>query len=222
MAFPQIIRRYGRPLLFAVVAATTVGIGGCSPSRSHARPIHAYVGIDTSAGTRSRLGAFAALAARLGSGRLEPGRDHLTLFTICDSTREFSDGPAPESQPVLEQTIVQAVKIPPAHSATLPALFWSEVARRVSADATSRVIIVLLSDGDNDEITAESRSAIQAAGRRLAACANVVSVAVIGVNPENRAYLRACFAPLGDRFLLQGPTEMDTDAVLRHLENGPH
>jgi hypothetical protein len=216
------VGRFKSALAAAAIVGLIVTLMGCSRTPGPLSRVHAYVGIDTSSGTRPRLAAFAALAARLAGGRLEPDRDQLTLLTVCDTTREFSDGPAPESQTVIQQTIVRAVQTPPAHRGTRPALFWSEVARRVDAETASRVVVVLLSDGDNDDMTPDSRAAIRAAAKRLAASDHVAAVAVIGVNPENRACLRDCFAPLGDRFWLQGPTEMDIDAVLCRIDNGSH
>ena len=213
------VRNLARWVKFVMAAAASACLVGCTGETTRSLPVHVYIGIDTSGGTRGRLGAFAAMAARLGGGRLQPGRDRVTLFTVCDSTQEFSDGPAPDSQAGLEQTIVRAVKTPPTRPGTRPAAFWSQVARRAEADGGARVAVVLLSDGDNDDTTPAARSEILAAGKRLASNNRVALVAVVAVNPENRDCLRKCFGPLGDRFVLQGPTEMDVDAVLHRLQD---
>jgi len=199
------------------VAALTLLAGGCghpplpASGAGGGRPCHLYAGLDTSASWRPYLGVSATLCARQAL-RLEPKHDALTLYRLDSSTREFSDGPAPESGDRLQRTIVSEAASVSSTRGTFPARFWAAVTRRAEGDAGT-VVIEIFSDGDNDDLTAQSSSAIKAAAHRLARNPRVAGVWVFGAQPRNWATLRAEFAPLGDRFHLCSPTEMTLDRV---------
>lgn len=199
------------------MAALTLLAGGCGHPASPAsgagggRPCHLYAGLDTSASWRPYLGVSATLCARQAL-RLDPDHDTLTLFRLDSSTREFSDGPAPESGDRLQRTIVSEAASVSGTRGTFPARFWKIVAGRAEGD-TSTVVIETFSDGDNDDLTAPSSSAIKAAARQLAQNPHVAGVWVFGAQPRNWETLREEFAPLGDRFHLCSPTEMTLDRV---------
>ncbi len=172
---------------------------------------HLYAGLDTSSSWRPYLGVSASLCARQAL-RLDPDHDALTLYRLDSSTREFSDGPAPESGDRLQRTIVSEAASVSGTRGTFPARFWTAVAGRAEGDAGT-VVIEIFSDGDNDDLTVRSSSAIEAAAHRLARNPHVVGVWVFGAEPRNWAALRGEFAPLGERFHLCSPTEMTLDRV---------
>lgn len=192
--------------------------GGCgtAPPPPSVPARHLYVGLDTSASFRPCLGLAATLCARQAL-RLDPDRDRLTLYRLDSSTREFSDGPPPESGERLQRTIIAEVQGESATRGTFPARFWQAVAGRVQGDAAP-VVIEIFSDGDNDDQTQQAADAIRRAARALAADPHVESVSVLGAAPRNWATLRAEFAPLGDRFHLCGPTELTMDRMDRALD----
>lgn len=182
---------------------------------------HVYLGLDTSASWRSCLGVSATLCARTAL-RLDPNHgDRLTLYRLDSSAREFCDGPAPESGDRLQRTIITEVQSVSQTRGTFPARFWTAVAERAQADASSvaigSVAIGCFSDGDNDDQTAAAQTEIRRAARRLAANPRVVSISIWGAAPRNWAALRAEFAPLGDRFHLCPPPEMTLDRVAHDL-----
>lgn len=208
----KIAGKGGAALLAALALA-----GGCGTPPPPSVPArHLYVGLDTSASFRPCLGLAATLCARQAL-RLDPDRDRLTLYRLDSSTREFSDGPAPESGERLQRTIIAEVQSVSSTRGTFPARFWTAVAARVPGDAAP-VAIEIFSDGDNDDQSRQAADAIRRAARALAADPHVESVSVLGAAPRNWATLRAEFAPLGDRFHLCGPTELTMDQMDRALD----
>lgn len=195
----------------ALGAALALLAGGCGrPASTAGAGRHVYAGLDTSASWRPFLGMSATLCARQALG-LDP-RDRLTLYRLDSSTREFSDGPAPESGDRLQRTIVSEAGAVSGTPGTFPARFWTAAAERAEGDA-GPVLVEIFSDGDNDDESAQSASAMRAAARRLASNPHVAGVWVFGAEPRNWAALRSEFAPLGDRFHLCSPPEMTADRV---------
>jgi hypothetical protein len=181
-----------------------------------ARARHVFFGIDASRGARRHLGGYAVTAANVAEV-LHPGEDALTLFRMDRETREFSDGDgACGSAEATMATIQREVKAVSPADGTLPEKFWRTVAAR-AADATAShedVVIVLASDGDNDDQRAASKQAIRAAAVSLARNLHVRAVILCGVEASNRAYLRDCFDRFGARRLfLLGPSESDPGRV---------
>ena len=211
----------GTGLLAALALANGCGQSPVQPGAPGDRGAagrHLYVGLDSSGSWRPYLGVSATLCARQAL-RLDPDHDHLTLYRMDSSTQEFSDGPAPESGDRLQRTIVSEVQGLSATDGTFPAHFWTTVADRADAD-TGPVVIETFSDGDNDDQTAQSETAIKKAAQRLAKNPQVVSVSVFGAEPRNWATLRREFTPLGDRFHLCSPSEMTADRVASALGEG--
>ena len=189
-------------------------LAGCAP-RAVARR-HLFAGFDTSGSMRPRLAAAAATGARL-AGRLDPDRDELTLYRVERDTQELRDGPAPDSGTAMQQEVVAELARPAARPGTFPVRFWAEVARRIRAERRPAAV-VLFSDGDNDDGQPEAAQAIRAAAADLSANPAVRLVAVCGVSPENRAALRAEFAPLGDRFELLDLSETDVERLAGQVD----
>jgi len=206
-----------RPLAGLLAAGLLAGCGHPTPGTAGPGR-HVYAGLDTSGSWRPYLGVSAALCARQAL-RLDPDRDRLTLYRLDSGTREFSDGPAPESADRLQRTIIAEAQAVSPTRGTFPARFWAAVADRVGQDRGPAVIEVF-SDGDNDDPSARSRAEIRRAAARLAACPRVSGVWAFGAAARNWATLRAEFAPLGERFHLCGPTEMTADRVAAALDGG--
>lgn len=217
-----------RGLIVSLAAALTLAAGGCGHPTPSSAPApaggdgvsscHVYAGLDTSASWRPFLGVSATLCTRQAV-RLNPDRDSLTLYRLDSSTREFSNGHAPESGEKLQRVIIREVGAVSGTHGTFPAKFWTAAAARAKSDSGS-VVVEIFSDGDNDDQSARASSDIRAAARRLAANPHVSAVWVFGAEPRNWATLRTDFAPLGDRFHLCSPPEMTIDRVAAALSGG--
>ena len=201
------------------ITALALLAGGCgqppSSASSAAGAHHLYVGLDTSGSWRPYLGVSASLCAQQAVG-LNPDRDKLTLFRMDSSTREFSNGSAPESTEQIQQVIVAEVNSTSATRGTFPARFWAAAAERAESDS-GPVTVEAFSDGDNDDLSAKSLSAMKAAARRLAVNPHVSGVYIFGAEPRNWAILRGEFAPLGNRLHLISPPELTADRVAAAL-----
>ncbi len=185
-------------------AALALGMPGCG-SRPHGGPVELIVGIDTSGSARDALGSWAYLTTRVSS-RLDAGRDRLTLFRVAYETEEFCCERL-EGEARIRERVLGAVSTGSSRAGTRPALFWrAALAEAERARSSSRrCVVMLLSDGQNDDMTEASACDIAESGRRLAAMPNVAMVSVRGAKPETFAALRRAFEPLGDRFQPGGP-----------------
>jgi hypothetical protein len=197
---------------FAITVGTLIG---CSRPTSAPTRAHVMVGFDTSKGDRQLL-ASAVLATTRLTRQLQLDRDRLTLFRMDRETREFFDQEVPHSTRALQRTIVSAVEDAPRVSGTFPTKFWSITANRAAQDEQPTAVI-LFSDGDNDA-TPDATGTLRAAAQKLAANPNVAVVAVYGALPTNWAWLRDCFQPLGDRFRLAGPTDLNVGPLADRLQ----
>jgi hypothetical protein len=211
----------------SLAAALALVAGGCghpAPLAGAPAPLagapscHVYAGLDTSASWRPFLGVSATLCARQAL-HLDPDRDFLTLYRLDSSTREFTNGSAPESGEKIQRVIIHEVGAVSATRGTFPAKFWTAAAARAKSDPGS-VVVEIFSDGDNDDQSAQASSEIKTAARSLAANPNVSAVWIFGAEPRNWATLRTEFAPLGDRFHLCSPPEMTIDRVASALSGG--
>lgn len=226
----QTIAKIG--LTTSLAAALALVAGGCghpvpsasptlsmSPAGGAGTPsCHVYAGLDTSASWRPFLGVSATLCARQAL-HLDSNRDFLTLYRLDSSTREFSNGHAPESGDQLQRVIIREVGDVSTTRGTFPAKFWTAAATRAESDP-GNVVVEIFSDGDNDDQSAQAAADIKAAARRLAANPHVSSVWIFGAAPRNWATLRAEFAPLGEHFHLCSPPEMTIDRVASALSGG--
>lgn len=207
-------------------ALASIGAGGCAsrgPAAAQlrgalqiapARPLRVFAGIDTSVGARAHLAGYALVVSEAAEV-LRPGLDTLTLYRVDRRTAEFSDRPAAGDAEATLAAIADEVRHPPAGPRTLPEGFWATVQKRAASGSEGNVVIVLASDGDNDNQSAASKRALRAAGSALARNPRVRAVVLCGVSSANRAYLRDCFAALDERRRLHilGPSEMEAGAL---------
>jgi hypothetical protein len=148
--------------------------------------------------------------------RFEPGRDRVTLYRLDRSAAEFYDAAAPASLERLQDLLVRELEDRPARSGTRPAEFWQAAADRADR-ARSPLVVLLLTDGGNDDRTPDGLAALREAVERLARNPRVRRVCVWGVLPGQRAEVRADLAPLGDRLEVRGLEDVDPDRTLAEL-----
>lgn len=197
--------------LLSVSLSTTTG---CS-LRPNAM-LHVYAGLDASGSARKHLGNYVIVTKGV-TEQLLPERDWLTLFRVDNETREFMDEPCSGDTEQNFKTLVEEVRTQSKQSRTLPAKFWETVLERVSTD-TRPSLILLFSDGDNDDLRPASWKAIRQYATQLAACRHVKAVVFCGATKENWAKIRAAFAPLGPRLHLKSPNQLTEEAVTSLVE----
>jgi hypothetical protein len=188
---------------------------GCVGPKKSVR-LHCYIGLDASGSARTHLGGYTLLSGQIAA-RLTADTDILTLFRLDDQVTEFSNKPASGSMETTLTAITQNVQQLSPGRGTFPAKYWEETADRAEQSRDNSVIL-LFSDGDNDDQRASSAKAIRAAIARLAKNPRVKEVIVCGVERRNYASLQSYLAPLGeDRFHLLNPTEMEIDTLAGYL-----
>jgi len=132
-----------------------------------------------------------------------------------NATIEHYEGPGGGGEERVREIILGSFENRPVNGGTYPALCWPQLADRV-ANSTSPVVISVFWDGQNDQETSSSRSAIKNAAVNLAANEQVQTVVIAGVDPENRAEIRHLFGALGDRLFLMGTVVPSDIALLRN------
>ena len=182
----------------------------------HIKPIHVYAGIDLSGSARKDIGSY-VLLTKSASEQLQSGQDHTTLNRDDIATHEFSDGLYDGNVEQTVKTVVAEVKSAPSKGGTFPALFWQQVTSRVENDSAPTVIL-LMSDGDNDDMRAEATQQMRDASERLSRCKQVRAVVFCGANKENWDQLREIFAPLGNRLHMLTSTQLDAESVTPFLD----
>ena len=198
--------------MFMACNAFVAANDGCTPS---APPRHVLASLDVSGSAKAQKGSFLAVTVGVAEA-ITLDRDTLTLYRLDRDTREFYDGPVGGDGESLAATLAEETQAQTNQSRTLPAPFWREAARRAQTDS-GPVYILLLSDGDNDDLRQASWDDMAASAKLLGENAHVRSVVLCGVRPANWARLRQCFAPLGDRLHLMAPGQAKTEEVVKAL-----
>jgi len=175
-------------------------------------PLCLVIGSDNSRSNRTQAGAGALSAARLGSELASS--DTLTLVRVNATAEEYFAGPPPVSRTQTLEIILNALKDAPPRKGTFPLLFWRDVAERC-AQADAPVFAVFYTDGENDDQSAQTRSALRKVIRELAADKHLRFVALVGAKPQTRAGLRRDFAPLKRRFDIFAPGTISVERLVR-------
>ena len=189
-------------------------VAGCGPKETIR--LHCFIGLDASGSARAHLGGYTLLSGQIAT-RLTANTDTLTLFRLDDQVTEFSNKPATGGMETTLTAISQNVQQVSPGRGTFPAKFWEETATRAE-QSRDNTVVILFTDGDNDDQRASSGKAIRAAIARLAQNPRVKEVIVCGVERRNYASLHAYLAPLGEeRSHLLNPTEMEIDTLADYL-----
>jgi hypothetical protein len=207
-----------RALSVGALVVLTLSHSGCrnsafSPPLSP--PAHLLIGWDASKSARKWLPAYVRAGARLVR-RFEPDYDWVTMYRVDSETTEFFDEPPPGSILTVQNLLTSELADPPAKDGTSPWRFWKAVAERAAA-IQRPVLIVLLTDGENDDQTKAGQHELRFAIARLAGNKNVRRVCVWGVERTSREALRRELSPLGNRLVLCGPLTMHPNQAMASL-----
>jgi hypothetical protein len=194
------------------IAFVITCLSGCNKHK----PMHLLMGIDASGSARRRLGDYFLVTKALAE-QLSAGEDKLTLYRVDNNAKEFSDQPYDGNTENLLLTLKHEITDKALQNGTYPAKFWTNTADRATQSKVP-VLVVLLSDGDNDDMRPEVVREMKAAAQQLANCPQVRGVVLCGASPTNWQSLRETFKPLGARLTLLSPTEMAADKVTPLLE----
>lgn len=206
---------------FLLITATLALIVGITymfftlPNRAFFSKVNLVIGIDASESVRPQMGDYLVLVKSLLE-ELRSEQDSLTLYRVDDTVNEFSDGLYDGDMERTLTGVVAEVKDHPAKRGTYPAKFWRHVADNAEQSRVP-VVILLMSDGDNDDMTAQAIHEMKVAAKRLAQCKRVSAVALCGASSANWESLKTIFQPLGERFHLWTPSDMNTEKPITLL-----
>ena len=207
-------QRSHKPIALLLLLGALMLIAGCG---GKVTPVHCYIALDASVSARPHLGGYTLLSGQL-SGRLNGGVDKLTLFRLDDHVTEFADQVASGSLDTTVREIAQNVKQVSVGRGTFPAKYWEEVANRAE-QSSNNTMVILFTDGDNEDQRTASAKSIHASAERLAKNPRVKQVILCSVEQRNYAWLHACFDCLGEkRFHVLNPVEMDISTLADYLE----
>ena len=184
--------------------------------RPRIAPVEVAIGIDTSGSARTGLSQYVLQASRF-TAHLEPGQDGLTLYRVDYETQEFYRDRVRGGREAALKRFLAEVARQPTRNRTFPEAFWREAVKQ-SENCARPVALLYFSDGDNDDMSAESKAALRVLGARLAANPHILCVALIGVKTTNQAYWNDCFGCLGERFVVAGENDISVDAALERLD----
>ena len=201
--------------VIALIAAIIVGVAisafVCLRHSAPKRPAHLVIGWDTSRGYRPHLPDAATRGGALAA-QFDPDSDTATMYRIdCDSHCIY-EGPAPESAESAMDTLNCELAPLPKHDGTRPALFFTEVCKHIQADRQD-VILILFGDADNDDGSAQAKTALCKAGKALADNPHVRGVVFADVSAGNRDAIERQFGALGSRLRILGITDSTQSAL---------
>lgn len=174
-----------------------------------ATPVNVYVAIDTSGSARPDLASYIATTSMVAQ-KLDPSRDRLTLYRFDHLAAEVYDGQRPKLLEAFEIKLANELAREADRKGTLPAK-----ALKAIADAVVRSphpipkVVILLTDGGNDDLRATSIHSSHQAAQRLADDASVLKVIIAGVRTGMRESVRNHFSPLQNKLVL---TELESVA----------
>lgn len=201
----KLLRRLRIAVVFAVLGCLA---GGCGRAAKR-QAVRVLVGWDTSGSNRSRLPEDTRLGMRL-IRRLDPDRDTIKLYRVDHQVDVFYDQRPPASREALQQLLVQELQPRARKRMTRPVSFWRQALADIGKSRQPSVI-VLLTDGENDDQSPRARGELRAVAKELARSEHLQRVCIWGVKNASRGPLQRDFAVLGDRLSIHGFTDVLID-----------
>jgi Mg-chelatase subunit ChlD len=177
-------------LLAGLAAASGCGSSGsASDSPSGRSPFLLIVGIDTSVSARHNLNSYAAVLRRLAVRMNRPG-DQMSILRFDNESREVSGPRPPRGSLSFMKELAKTAKPLPDQPGTYHAVFMQRAARLAEGSALP-VVLLLLTDGVNDDLSNEAMAAMKTTAKTLAANPSFVRCIWAGVAPGWRERVRA-------------------------------
>jgi hypothetical protein len=156
-----------------------------------------------------RLARMRSRQAAILSGL--PSGTQLAAFTLNQQCMEvFSpDQPVPQSRERLLQILNDRIQ-PTTTFGTFSHRAWEKMAQFVATSAGPTVIIIE-SDGDEDDPNPQAQQSTQKAIAQLATLPQLQLVVLIGTNPDQRERIRHELEPLAGRYLIREQEERPAD-----------
>lgn len=213
-----------------LLVVTSLVAGMVAWSRHNAAPsvpVAVIAGVDSSDSVRDKnasggtlLGQSRSALSQLNAG-LNSSTDFLLLMRVDRQTTPFfQSAPLSGSEKMLD-VLMTETQPSASRSGTFPAKFWTLAAQQAASPQLvpgRSVAVTFYSDGDCDDLSPASDSAIAAAAKQLARNPRVSGVWIFGIKRENWTKLSNLFASLGGRLHLATKTQMSPSPLLQELD----
>lgn len=159
------------------------------PSRGGSRePFYLIVGIDTSLSARHMLSSYGAVLRKLAVRMNVPG-DQLSVLRIDNESREVSGPRPPRGSFTFMRELAATARPAPSLPGTYHAIFMDRAAR-LTRNSELPVVILLLTDGVNDDLSSAAMNAMRRTATDLASMPQFRRVIWAGVEPGWRERIR--------------------------------
>ncbi len=173
----------------SVTASATGSASSVVSATATARePYYLIVGIDTSTSARHMLSAYGAALRKLAVGMKVPG-DQMSVLRIDNESREVSGPRPPRGSLSFMKELASTARPLPSQAGTYHAVFMDR-ATRLARDSALPVVILLLTDGVNDDMSAAAGNQMRRTANTLAEMPQFRRVIWAGVNPGWRERIR--------------------------------
>lgn len=151
-------------------------------------PFYLIVGIDASTSARHTLPAYGAALRKLATRMNRPG-DQMSILRIDNESREVSGPRPPRGSMTFMKELSKTAKPLPSQPGTYHAIFMGRAAS-LAKGSRLPVVILLLTDGVNDDFSQEAMRSMKNSAKALAANPQFVRCIWAGVIPGWRERIR--------------------------------
>jgi hypothetical protein len=195
-----------------LVGACGRGASANSAASSNRQPFYLISGVDTSASARTQLPEFVKVIKNLGPEMDCPG-DMLTVFRIDNESREIFGPRPPLSGRRFMENLVVAAK-PGASAPGTYHVAFMERAMLLASTSKLPVVILLLTDGQNDDLSESAIKKMQILASQLGKMSQVKAVIWGGVRTGWRERIRfEMQKALGDRLRFENLEDLEIGMV---------
>lgn len=151
-------------------------------------PFYLIVGIDASTSARHSLPSYGAALRRLATRMTRPG-DQMSILRIDNESREVSGPRPPRGSMTFMKELSQTAKPLPSQPGTYHAVFMGRAAS-LARGSRLPVVILLLTDGVNDDFSQEAMRSMKSHAKDLSTNPQFVRCIWAGVVPGWRERIR--------------------------------
>lgn len=169
-------------------APTGVDSAAAMPAGSR-DAFYLIAGVDASTSARNSLPAYGSVLRKLAARMTAPG-DQMSVLRIDNECREVSGPRPPRGSLNFLKELARTARPLPSQNGTYHAVFMDRAAS-LAEGSSLPVVILLLTDGVNDDFSPEAISSMRASATRLAGNPGFSRVIWAGVNPGWRERIRS-------------------------------
>jgi hypothetical protein len=185
-----------------LLVISTLFAQGCQEKE----PIELLIGIDTSGSTAPMLQDFARQSRRIAALVPKSPTSKLAIYRYDTQVQELYDNNAPKSVEKLQEMLEHNLQPNQAKGTSLANIVL-QFAKRLKV-AKQPTTVVLLTDGGNDDTSANSHQRTVEAAQLIAQSPCFKKMVICGAQRGSREELRTLLAPLGSKLSFSEPNDL--------------